>query len=111
MFYTKAIQTTVFTSLQAKLCIMAEPISWSVGHVANRQCTDNLVVALMFDVGVLLYVHSDMYNNHSDELTFSNRLHICKWFALTKTKNKKIICVHTNRAMACCSSGARLSMS
>lgn len=68
--------TTVLTSLQAKLWIMAVPTSCSVGHVANKQCTATLVVARMFDVCWLFSDHSEMYSSHSDELVFSNKLHI-----------------------------------
>lgn len=50
----EAIQTTDFTSLQARLWTIAVPMSFNAGDEASRQWTATLVVARMFDVGKLL---------------------------------------------------------
>lgn len=71
------IQTTVFTSLQARLCIIADPRSWRTALSERRELTATLVVHRMLLMVVLQYCHSDMYSSHSELLKFSNILHIC----------------------------------
>lgn len=74
----KQIQTTVFTSLHAKLCMIAAPYSCNNGRSERREWTATLVVTLILLVCWLLYVHSEMYSSHSDELRFSNKFTIWK---------------------------------
>lgn len=71
------IQTTVFTSLQARLCIIADPRSRRTALSESRELTATLVVHRMLLTVVLQYCHSDMYSSHSELLKFSNMLHIC----------------------------------
>jgi hypothetical protein len=71
------IQTTVFTSLQARLCIIADPLSRRTALSESRELTATLVVHRMLLMVVLQYCHSDIYSSHSELLKFSNMLHIC----------------------------------
>jgi len=54
------IQTTVFTSLQARLCIIADPLSWRTALSERREFTATLVVHRILLIIVLQYCHSDI---------------------------------------------------
>lgn len=94
------------------------PISCKVGHVASKQWTATLVVPRILEICWLLYDHSEMYNNHSDALKFSNRLQI-----YGVMKSNIIVFIElisqneweketlTNNAQAVCSSIGILSIS
>jgi hypothetical protein len=68
------IPTTVFTSLQARLWRMAEPLSWRDVFSDNSELTATLVVTLILLRVLLQYCHSEMYRSHSELLRFSNKL-------------------------------------
>jgi len=76
-FCVSGIQTTVFTSLQARLCIIADPLSWRTALSERREFTATLVVHRILLIIVLQYCHSDIYSSHSELLKFSNILQIC----------------------------------
>lgn len=70
------IQTTVFTSLQARLWIMAVPQICSSSDVERSECTATFVVTRILLILWFWCCHSEMYINHSELLRFSNKFAI-----------------------------------
>lgn len=76
--WAAGIPTTDFTSLQARLWRMAEPLSCRSLLSDSSELTATLVVTLMLLRVLLQYCHSEMYSSHSELLRFSNKLANCK---------------------------------